>query len=217
MTAKKQLPAKINPLTSELLKMKSAVKKIDKERSALQDQMDERGLARETAIKALHNKELENLGDGPEYFQARYAQEYDLLQDAKKDMDDLKSRFGAAKKRKAMIIERLCNLKDEIEESKSPIIKLSKTLDNEGWKKGETNILTTFGLPDSLIVMLESEGFKTIGDIMDDDSWEDISGMGEASKEKVYNATQGMIENFNERLAELKALQAEKQEDKTEE
>lgn len=211
MTAKKQLPAKINPLTSELLKRKAAVKKIDKERSALQDQMDERGLARETAIKSLHNKELENLGDGPEYFQARYAQEYDLLQDAKKDMDDLKSRFGAAKKRKQMIIERICNLKDEIEESKSPIIKLSKTLDDAGWKKGETNILSTFGLPDSLIVMLESEGYKTIGDIMDDDSWQDISGMGDASTEKVLAATAGMIENFNERLAELKAMKAEKE------
>ena len=148
-------------------------------------------------------KELENLPDGPEYFQKRYEQEYDLLQIAKKEMEFYKIRYTQSQKLKKLIIERMCNLKDEIEEAKSPIIKLSKTLDNEAWKKGGVELLQHFGLADSIIATLKSEGFADIGKIHDDETWRDIPGFGEATAEKILSATAEMVDNFNAKLKEL--------------
>jgi hypothetical protein len=132
-------------------------------------------------------------------------------------MDHHKTKFAEAKKVKSRIVERICNLNDEIEESKQPIIKLSKTMNDEAWKNGETKLLTHFGLADSIIVMLESEGFTSIGKLMDDESWKDIPGLGDATAEKILNSCSDMIDNFNEQVKKIKEEAGVKDEPVTEE
>lgn len=177
----------------------------------MQEQFDERQLAKESALKELHNQELSGMDDGPEYFQTRYTQEHELLQGAKAEMASLKVRFDAAKKRKNLIVEKLCNLRDEIEEAKSPIIKLSKTFDAKAWEQADAELLKTYGLAESIITMLKAGGFNTVGEIMRDESWQDIDGCGEATQEKVTTACADLVDDFNKRLAELEKMKAEKE------
>jgi hypothetical protein len=160
-------------------------------------------------MRELHLKEVENMPDGAEYFQKRYDQERELLEVARQNMDTYKAEYKKAAAARKKAVDRLCNLRQEIDEANSPIVKLSKSLSDDAWQQGEIDLLKDYGLAESIVDTLKAAGVATVGKLMENDDWRDIPGIGEATQEKVTQAAAELIDTVHKQVAELRKVRDE--------
>lgn len=199
---------KVDARAAALHGEKRKVKKARKEISQAQAAMDSAQAALDAATVEHNRKELDGL-EGPDYFQTRYQQlsrdysRYDGMMNLHKVI------YKGWKEKRDKTVKAMIHLDQEIEEEKTPIIKLARSLEKDAWKQGEVDLLTNYGLAESVTEKLKAAGFTTVGSLSDSDAWEDADGIGDATAEKVHAAVEDMLRTYDEKLEELKKMQAE--------
>jgi hypothetical protein len=206
MSSETQAP-EMNEVDPAIMKVTTAWKRVKKVEKELTDQQANLDLTREKleqAIVEAEHAELENVA-GNDEFRKKYEHKIEKIRRHRKQMDVYKQAFKAEKDLLRLSLNELEEIDKASKEEAMPIIKASKGQQmSEAWRETPMEHLAKISknpLSESVVTKLVDAGYDTLGKLTDyksSGSWyTDIDGIGKATSDKIDDAVEQFFAEWN--------------------